>query len=922
MAFPEDIPEYDVRFRVAALADGSAPSGKTFRWAPERGRHNWLVEFEYVESADDEWSDWFTVDAAANERAYNGAGHKGYPLTTFVRIFSKQIAEGATIEAEFAWAEEGHANVTLSWQTLRWLYYDDPNVDGPFYSLGWLVQRDGDQATGTPVVETQATYNAREFWSGVDLNAPSISLRFPLIDDWEADDAYDTWDQAFQALAHIGVNTIVANQPSPRWLAVAAARGLTQYAYTGYSPPGGPLKYGTANPADTPATDAVIADWAADLFDLVETYGGDPSAYRWMAIQDEPLVHLWTYATERLLDGSSEGNAALARFRALLLAAGLTPSDVGFSAWDDVTPGKRKSSYSTLAEKRLWYWSAAWFASESGYHFANCGQALADAGFDHPRFRAVVNQNVYWNRHVTPGREPGGNADQGLAQCATTMCDWEEAAARTGYGHHTEDWWPNGLSQWWSIQAAKCRAACDPHGQRWSAYLVGIRCDDGDRAVVQKLIALASGGASEIFLYKSGPNYYAPTEGYADFGILPKLQRALPALAFGEDLYLDGTRSKGKVALVHPYSSFPWDAWGITDPTGDDTLNSSTAYFMDQQCPEYMAEYWGHYYALTHAGYQVEILPERRVTAANLEPFAVVVVVGPCLPANIQGRLLAWAAVGGSLVLVNGAGNWDEYREDCTVFSAAIGCRIANHDPAGVPPPPDATGTLTYGAGSGTGRGAQGTWEAEAGTVLATRQDGEAALRRVSYGQGKVYVYSCFPGFSYWGSSNAYSRSEEFHPSGFNQHLRSLVAAPAAAAAARGDAYTDAALVETLYHRNGRTGLVTLLNWSNDPQSFRVTLTPGFTVDTVTSYHYGRELEFVQAGATLTLDLTVDAVDLLLLTGTLVDAAPATPPPPGGGVAPPPPGGGPPGKWKGRGKGGLKPARPKRPRQKRLRGFF
>ena len=137
----------------------------------------------------------------------------------------------------------------------------------------------------------------------------------------------------------------------------------------------------------------------------------DIAAY---GIADEPG---WYFPAMLNVLANCREPEGLPRFHDYLKSQGLTPRDVGAANWEAVLPiGRSKAT--DLPSRRLFYWTARFFAWDSARHFANVTRAMEKAGY--PNMPVYLNWNNFSSRLYTPG--PFGNNPHKTSPDAATGC--------------------------------------------------------------------------------------------------------------------------------------------------------------------------------------------------------------------------------------------------------------------------------------------------------------------------------------------------------------------------------------------------------------------------------------------------------------------------------------------------------------------
>jgi hypothetical protein len=797
---PADAPTFRLRARVTSQG-GRGPAGKRFAFRlPGPGKP--------VSTAGDDWSDWLTFgpeQVEATLKGYPAVGLRGYPVV--VKLHVDGVVDPTRVEAELTF-DEGGGPTKLAGELF-----------GP--TLGILLWREGKE----PRAATMAGYN-RRYWKaleGVEVPEAERPRRFPVVDRFiGGDDDRLDWQEGVAQLARAGFSAVMLPPSRPARDALLKA-GLSRTAWAVYNPPG----YAFAlDPKVTPDAVAAWAEAQAKPYRDAGYAGEDMALF---AMSDEPG---WYYPKQ--LDVLAQSPAGLARFRDYLKGQGLRPADVGARDWDDVLPVGR-SKATDLPSRRLFYWTARFFAHDSARHFADCTRALEKAFA--PGTPVLTNWNFFSGRLYVPG-PVANNPDKTSPDAAMGGHDWLEfGRLRGGTMLWTEDWFGDDRAYQWSFHAARLRCAAGKGGVQFGGYVVPRAAGGREDGLVQKVLCLVGGGGKAVQYFVFGPEYNFPGNCYSERpGLLPKLAEAHRLIGAAEDLLWPGQRPRPEVAILAPRSAEPWDAKGMRVARG---ISDATNTDLNRATVDYMAEVFDLYLALQHANVPVDFVEEDDLSAEGLKPYKVLYVTEPNVPAEGQRGLAEWVRGGGTLVTVSGAGAHDRYDEPCAVLAELSGVRERPRERLLVA---DARSLkeVDHGKGAGgafTAVGVRGVVEGHDAEVAAEFADGSQAVLRRTVGAGRVVHFAFLPGLGYWKSATG---KKDGLPAGFSESQRRWVVWPAELAGVKPPVVADRPLVEAPLLVSEQGAAVTLLNWTGEPlEKLTVTARVPFAVRSVRSVKRG-----------------------------------------------------------------------------------
>ena len=827
------VPTFQLRARVTSCA-GKAPEGKTFSFL--------LAWAEQANVTGNAWSGWLSFGPKQIEDAlkrYPNLYLKQYPMVTTLTVGG--VVDPTLVEIETRLQEDGPVSAFTA------------DLFGA--RLGLLVWRDKEQL---PHVSTVADYNQR-YWkvfNTVAIPAAERPKLFPICDMF---DGYGDERQGWvDGLAHLGQAgfTALMIPAEPRYREMLLQAGLHRttggiynppgYAFDFVAQPGSKMPAGwTGKPGST--TPAAIDQWAHERIDPYLKAGYKPEDIAMYAMSDEPgwYFPMWT-------DMLQEDATGMQHFRDYLKARGLTPAAVGAKSWEQVQPLNRSKAVD-LPSRRLFYWTVRFLAWDSARHFANSVRAMEKAGC--PNMPIFTNWG-YIDRVYFPGCY-GNNQDKTSPDAASGGHDWLEfGRMRGGTMLWTEDWCSDAEAPIWSYYSAILRCAAEKGGVQFGGYIVPRTAGDRPDGMLQRILTLIGSGGKGLEYFTFGPEYTFPINCYSEnLQVLPKIAEAHRMIGKAEDLLWPGTRPRTPVAMLYPRSAQMWDAKDVPDTNRH--LNSLTV--------DYMAETYNLYVALQHADIPVDFVEEDDLSLKGLQPYKVLYVTEPNIPAEFQQGLLAWVRKGGTVVTVTGAGTADRYNDPCDLLAKGLGIaeqpreRLYISSTTALPD----TGTGSGPLGNFTAFGPRGTLvSVPKKGVLASFADGSPAMIERKVDNGRVVHFTWTPGLSYLRSS---STTKDKLPAGFSTAIRKMIIYPVQAAKIVSPVVVDQAMIETPLLLSAKGAAVTLLNWSGEalPQVTMTVRVP-FTVQSVESVKQGK-LAFTRTPQGIVCTLPLSAADIVML---------------------------------------------------------
>lgn len=360
----------------------------------------------------------------------------------------------------------------------------------------------------------------------------------------------------------------------------------------------------------------------------------------------------------------------------------------------------------------------------------------------------------------------------------------------------------------------------DPRVWPWDSYLCdvgrvlkermglqfGIYVKPHRGAPIQRALAALSRGATMLFWYTYGPDYWKGDSFSGRPGVLDRVSRCARLIGAAEGVLHGGTLAHApQVAVVRPRTSEIW---------GNDAAWENGKWV---------------YAALTHAHIPVDPLDEEMLARDDLSRYKAIYVSGTHLRRDAARKLAAWAEGGGTLVTSGWGLARDEANQPLDILRPVLGlqtradpemwCTIRRYGATRLATfrdrktAPEAANVVGQGALVGTYRprvGREVLRPADGTEVLATFADGTAAITRHRHGKGQAVVIGLFAGLEY---AERVHRDDFDMSADFDAGWRRLMTTFAGVAP---PVDTGQPTVEGIVVRNQATGTraVVLLNWT------------------------------------------------------------------------------------------------------------
>jgi len=680
-----------------------------------------------------------------------------------------------------------------------------------------------------------------------------------------SDDDASALTEGLGMLSSIGINTLGLPSKSrlpDRHLKRAATVAGFRWVYgADYEPPHGMVDF-----SDPKSSQEDALEYARKQVRPLLQAGWKAEDVAFWRSADEPG---WYYPN---VYGKITANAtALGQFHDYLKSKGLTPADLGKTAWSEVKPLGRRL-HKDLPSRRLFYWTNRYVPWASTRYFAEIARAFRSSLT--PQLPVMVNFNNFMGRMYTPGliaNNPERLSSKPSPSAAMGNHDWLEFAREGGATcMATEDWFADPYAGQWSFYASRLRSAAELSGVEWGGLVVPRSGGQRPRGLTQKVLSLVGHGSRIVCFYNYGPEYAFPGNCYSEStSVVAPIAAAARMTAKAEDL-LPGKQRKPEVAILTPQSAQFWDLDDINHPTW---LRDASNKWLGNGQMAYMVEIYHLYMSLQHAGIPVQFVDEEQLAAGvkageGLGGFKVLYVTAPDLPKEAIAGMLDWVDKGGTLVTTAGTGQFDRYHQPAGELLQASGFKVAV--PIRMPIPrlgKDAVANGSVAAVAGSTAELTVIGEREELTLagakaLASFTDGKPAITEMGKGKGSIVHFACYPGLSYRKSA---AESADKMTTGYSAGWRTWINSPVTTSNVALPVRVNEPLIEVpaLYSESGQGIVVTVLNWTGEQKTVQLSIAVDKPVRSVESVERGVLKFNVRDGGRITCTLPVGDVDMV-----------------------------------------------------------
>ncbi len=407
-------------------------------------------------------------------------------------------------------------------------------------------------------------------------------------------------------------------------------------------------------------------------------------------------------------------------FANFLQRMGLQLADFNVNNWDDVSVMEQKSELEKLAYnwgpkygqafKKLFYWSNRYSQDALIRHYRIKRERME------PVYPPGTIMFVNYTDHplILGGKMLPGNPDWfelALQKAMTAQC--------------TEDWMYSGKESWGGGLYQRMAFLCDIlrlSGAKHNLPLVFYNTMDSELGIRMKGLIVIAHGAKIIDYFMYGPTY-AATENYWSDNIsqYKGVAKVIRDIAKAEEMIYPGMPPKREVAIIYSTTDEIW---------------ASSSYKGHEK--QYL------HIALAQDFYPADVLNETLTMESDLNNYKVIYFMDKYFPTACIKKLREYVEKGGTLVLMPGAGEKNEYDEDVDILKGAISIKAA------VTAVEDTMNKMINIEGKQSEVYISNIRaELSGGKMLGQFSDGSAAIVMNELGRGKVVYYSFLPGHNF-----------------------------------------------------------------------------------------------------------------------------------------------------------------------------
>ena len=339
-------------------------------------------------------------------------------------------------------------------------------------------------------------------------------------------------------------------------------------------------------------------------------------------------------------------------FHKFLESKGLKPKDFNATNWSDIKPIIDRKEIEKIeynwgpkygeAARKTYYWTMRYTESITTNHFKKMTEVVEK------EYKSGVLTFVNYTDHplILGGVMLPGSPDwfeMGLERATTLM--W------------TEDWmygginsWGNGLYQRLGFLCDILRSAASKHNQPLGFY----NTMDGEDGIRMKGFIVIGHGVKIIDYFYYGPTYSA-TENYWSDSIsqYKGVAKVIRDIAKAEELVYPGKVPPRQVAIVYSTTDEIWNNNGSN----------------------------GHEKQYLHIGlaqemYPADVIDENIIGERDLSQYRVIYLMDVYLPLFALKKLKTYVENGGTLVLLPGACEKDEYNNSVDIITSMLGIKV------------------------------------------------------------------------------------------------------------------------------------------------------------------------------------------------------------------------------------------------------
>lgn len=474
-----------------------------------------------------------------------------------------------------------------------------------------------------------------------------------------------------------------------------------------------------------------------------------------------------------------------------LKAKGENPASLGVGSWDEVKP----VGYESRSKNPELFYHTGFFRLKLWADLVKAS-VKCKREFLPDNVRTYVNYSPPGSEHLT--WEIRG-ADPFMAQ--------RDGGLELGW---TEDWIGySGSPQQMSTFYAHLRAA--GRGQPLGGYMVPGSGKVGLQRL--KYYTIIAAGVRYVNLFSYGPAYASCDPWSKNYELYPIVRTVQHELGVIDELLYGAIRHKTDIGICYNRTTNIW-------------AGKTSACEQDNRYIQW---------ALAHAGYDVDYIPEEDIEAGALDKYRVLYLDGPQLRKASAERIKTWVERGGTLIGMAGAGSRDEFDRPLLTLNTVFGVESASlklEQDAGRAKYETRKlkilDTLRFDGSSGLPQATvpvvcayENIVPQDKAVIAARNGKGNPAAVLNEYGKGSAVRFAALPGLAYFHEAvkDKDYDTDSYAPVKYPREIRNLIAWAAEKAGAFRVGRTDLPATEIVRYDNKDQSVVFLLNYANTPNA-------------------------------------------------------------------------------------------------------
>jgi len=535
-------------------------------------------------------------------------------------------------------------------------------------------------------------------------------------------------------------------------------------------------------------------------------------------------------------------NEPVENFHKFLESKGLKPKDFNAKNWSDIQPITDKNEIAKIeynwgpkygeAARKAYYWTIRYTEHLTNQYFKNITDLLEKQYL--PGTLTFVNYTDH--PLILGGMMLPGSPDwfeMGLQRATTLMWteDWMYGGIRS---------WGNGLYQRLGFLCDILRNAASKHNQPLGFY----NTMDGEDGIRMKGFIVIGHGVKIIDYFYYGPTYSA-TENYWSDSIsqYKGVAKVIRDIGKAEELVYPGQVPERNVAIIYSTTEEIWDQNG--------TKGHEKQYL---------------HIALAQQMYHADVLNEDLILERDLSQYKVIYFMDSHFPIAGLKKLKTYVENGGTLVMMPGAGEKDEYDNTVNVITSLLASNIKT---VSIEKPENTSINLNVSTGIESDIPLTLSFKkaeisgAVKDQVLGKFLDGSPAILSTRVKKGSIIYYMFMPGHNFL--SQVQQANPEGYVNKFPEHARKLISVPCVMAGVKKQIEVSEGTFDASLLVSEKGTALVLVNLGRDPLANVTFKVQAQGIKSVTSIENGN-LQFKEENGYVHFSMPVNGLtDIVML---------------------------------------------------------